>query len=206
VIQGRLTAPAGRFGEGSTYRANEVTALTWVHATLVETAVIAHDLVLPPLRPEERERYYRESRLLGSMFGLCEEDQPQDWGGFMLYCSNMWSSDILTVTPEARTIAEQVLKGAGSWLRAPGWYHTLTAHLLPAPVRDGFGLVYTDDERQSAERALRWIRRTYPLLPGRLRHVGPYQEALGRLSGRAQPTPFVRSLNRVWIGQPAMPN
>jgi uncharacterized protein (DUF2236 family) len=204
VIQGRLPAPAGRFKAGSAYRANEASALMWVHATLIETALMTHDLVLPPLSPGERERYYRECRLLGLMFGLSEEDQPRDWGEFMKYCESMWTSDVLTVTPEARTIAEQVLKGAGRWLRSPGWYHALTAHLLPEPVRGGFGLVYTDDERQRAERALRWIRRTYPLLPKRLRYVGPYQEAAGRLLGRVKPTLFVRGLNRLWIGRSHM--
>lgn len=174
VIQGRLPSPAGPFKAGSAYRANEGSALMWVHATLIETALLTHDLALPPLSPGERERYYQECQLLGFMFGLSEEDQPRDWGEFMKYCESMWTSDVLTVTPEARTIAEQVLRGAGSWLRAPSSYYAITAHLLPGSVRDGFGLVYTDDERQRAERALRWIRRTYPLLPKRLRYVGPY--------------------------------
>lgn len=206
VIQGRLPGPAGRFEADSAYRANEASALMWVHATLVETALMARNLVLSALSPEERERYYQECRLLGSMFGLSEEDQPRDWHGFTTYCRSMWSSDILTVTPEARFIAEQVLRGAGSWLHAPGWYHALTAHLLPEPVRDGFGLVYTDDERRRAARALRWLRRAYPLLPRHLRYVGPYQEAAGRLRGRARPTLFVRGLNQLWIGRPAMPS
>jgi uncharacterized protein (DUF2236 family) len=204
VVQGSLRAPTGRFKEGSAYHANEATALMWVHATLVETAVIAHDLVLPPLSPEERERYYQECRLLGSMFGLSEENQPQDWSGFMAYCSSMWSSDTLSVTPEARLIAEQVLQGAGSWLRAPGWYHELTAHLLPEPVRESYGLPYGQDEKRRAQRALRWMPRAYPLLPARLRYVGPYQEAVGRLRGRARPTPLVRSLNKLWIGRRSM--
>jgi uncharacterized protein (DUF2236 family) len=204
VVQGLLPVPAGRFEADSAYRANEASALMWVHATLIETALLTHDLVLPPLSLEERERYYQECRLLGFMFCLSEEDQPQDWGEFMKYCESMWTSDVLTVTPEARTIAEQVLRGAGRWLRAPSWYRALTAHLLPAPVRDGFSLVYTDDERQRAERALRWIRRTYPLLPKRLRYVGPYQEAAGRLLGRVKPTLLVRGLNQLWIGRSHM--
>jgi uncharacterized protein (DUF2236 family) len=119
VVQGLLPVPAGRFEADSAYRANEASALMWVHATLIETALLTHDLVLPPLSLEERERYYQECRLLGFMFCLSEEDQPQDWGEFMKYCESMWTSDVLTVTPEARTIAEQVLRGAGRWLRAP---------------------------------------------------------------------------------------
>jgi uncharacterized protein (DUF2236 family) len=201
VVQGLLPAPAGRFEEGSAYYANEVSALMWVHATLVETALMAHDLVLPPLSTEERDHYYRESRLLGLMFGLREEDQPQDWSGFLTYCRTMWSSDTLTVTPEARVIGEQVLNGAGSWLRAPGWHHALTARLLPEPMRAGFSLPYGVHEQRRAQAALQWIRRAYPLLPKPLRYVGPYQEAVGRLSGRARPAPIVSGLNQLWIGR-----
>ena len=61
AIYGRLTEDAGPFPAGSVYRANDVAALTWVHATLIDSALVAHDLVLPSLTAEERERYYAES-------------------------------------------------------------------------------------------------------------------------------------------------
>jgi uncharacterized protein (DUF2236 family) len=176
----------------------------WVHATLIETALLAHDLVLPPLTADEREGYYQESRKLGGMFGLSADMQPPTWTEFQAYCEGMWHSDVLAVSPGARRIAEQVLSGAGSWLRSPGWYHALTAHILPPALRKGFALPYCTRERRSAERALRWLRRVYPALPPTIRHVGPYQEAVGRLSGRAKPSPIVQGLNRLWIGQPTM--
>jgi hypothetical protein len=40
-----------------------------------------------------------------------------------------------------------------------------------------------------------------PLLPARLRYVGPYQEAQARLSGRAWPNIGTQVLNRLWIGR-----
>ena len=49
VVTGTLPQAAGRFEAGSAYSANEVSALRWVHATLVETALQTHDLVLPAL-------------------------------------------------------------------------------------------------------------------------------------------------------------
>src|SRR5215469_3802240 len=54
-IRGNLLAAAGPFAAGSRYVANDIEALRWVHATLVETALLAHDLVCPPLTSEERE-------------------------------------------------------------------------------------------------------------------------------------------------------
>ena len=56
-------------------------------------------------------------------------------------------------------------------------------------------------DRSLADRALAWLRRVYPVLPARLRYVGPYQEAKARLSGRVWPDVGTQLLNMVWIGQ-----
>jgi hypothetical protein len=58
TIHGRLPIPVGPFRAGSPYQANDLPALRWVYATLIETAVMTHDFVLPPLTAEERARYY----------------------------------------------------------------------------------------------------------------------------------------------------
>ena len=52
AISGYLPQRLGQYPKGSPYRANEVSALMWVHATLVETALTVHDLVLEPLGTE----------------------------------------------------------------------------------------------------------------------------------------------------------
>jgi uncharacterized protein (DUF2236 family) len=203
-VRGVLPEDAGRHAGGSPYRANAVPALRWVHATLVDTALVAHDLMLPPLSAAERERYYAESTVLGAMFGLEPEDLPRTWAEFAAEFDAMLGSDRLAVTGAARAIAAEVLAGAGSRIRAPGWYRALTAGLLPEGLRRGFDLPYGDAERRRADRAVHRLRRLYPLLPARLRHVGPYHEAVGRLAGRPRPDPLTRGLNRLWIGRPAL--
>jgi uncharacterized protein (DUF2236 family) len=204
-VRGSLPAGAGAFAQGSPYFANETATLLWVHATLVETALVAHDLLLPPLTTADREAYYQESRRLGALFGIEPESQPADWNEFAAYTEAMWHSDVISVGPPARRIAEQVLGGAGHWLRSPGWYRAVTAHLLPPVMREAFELPYRAAERRAAERALRWARRIYPVLPARLRYVGPYQEAVGRLCGRATPGMATQLLNRAWIGRAMLP-
>src|SRR3974390_1752048 len=52
-VVGVMPDSAGPFVAGSPYCANEVAALRWVHATLVESAVLARDLVLPSLSESE---------------------------------------------------------------------------------------------------------------------------------------------------------
>jgi uncharacterized protein (DUF2236 family) len=204
VIRGELPDPIGPFAAQSPYFANEASALLWVHATLVDTALVAHDLVLPPLSAAEREAYYQESRRLGALFGIPPERQPADWTSFEKYMETLLQSDALTVSPAARAIAGQILTGAGSWLFVPAWYRALTASLLPERLRAEFGLPDTGRDRERAERAHAWIRRVYPKLPARIRQVGPYREALGRLEGRRRPDGVTQLLNRFWIGRPTM--
>jgi uncharacterized protein (DUF2236 family) len=86
------------------------------------------------------------------------------------------------------------VSGAETWLSPPQWYRAVTAHLRPSRLRQGFGLPYDNAERRLAEGALAWIRRFYPALPERLRYVGPHQEAMARLSERAQPDLATRRL------------
>jgi uncharacterized protein (DUF2236 family) len=205
AVTGILPESVGPFPAGSPYRANDISALCWVSATLTETALVVHDLVAPPLTPEERERYYAESTLLGAMFGIPRDALPRDWAGFATYCEEMHQSETLTVTPAARAIATSVLAGAGSWLSSPDWYRALTASLLPERLRHAYRLPFGVCEQRSVDRALHRIRRVYPLLPPQLRTVGPYQEAVARLSGRKRPAAFTRLLNRFWIGQKVIP-
>jgi len=204
-ISGVLGERAGAFAAGSSYWANDVAALRWVHATLIETALLAHDLVRPALTAEDRERYWAEARLFAGLFGIPQSALPRGWANFAADNERMWQSEVLTVSSAARDIAVAIFSGSGTRLRLPFWYRALTAQLLPARLRDDFGLRYGEVEQSAADRALKLFRRIYPVLPPGLRLVGPYQEACARLAGQRQPGPVTRLSNRFWIGQPLMP-
>jgi uncharacterized protein (DUF2236 family) len=175
----------------------------WVYATLVDTALAAYELVLPQLGTETRERYYAEARILGVLFGIPLEAQPPNWAAFKRYVEAMLASDTLTVGSAARDIGANVLKGAGR-IPVPGWYRDVTVALVPEPLREGFALPFAPREQRRAARTLEAARRTYPMLPDRVRHVPPYQEAVARLTGRAGPDLVTRTLNRLWIGRTSM--
>jgi uncharacterized protein (DUF2236 family) len=56
---------------------------------LIESALMAHDLVLPAVRAQERELYYAESRRFAALFGVPASALPSDWAGFATYCEAM---------------------------------------------------------------------------------------------------------------------
>jgi len=203
-IRGELPEDVAAYRRGSRYEANEVAALRWVFATLVESAVIAYESVLPPLLPGEREQYFAESRLLAWLFGIPAEALPENWAAFAEYNRRMHASDTLGVSEGARLIGHGLLEGAGSWIHPPHWYRSLTAAWLPPRFREEFGLPFAERERRSAERALRWLPRLYRWLPAAVRFSGPWQEAQARLTHR-RPGLIAEWSNRFWIGEKRMP-
>jgi uncharacterized protein (DUF2236 family) len=204
AIGGTLAEDVGAFAAGSPYCANDVAALRWVHATLTDTALLAYQLVSPPLSARDRERYYADARLFAALFGIPQSALPQSWPDFARYVDDLFSSDTLVVGSAARSIAAELFSGAGTRLRAPFWYRALTASLLPPRLRDAFELPCGPPELRAVERALTVFRHVHPWLPARLRYVAPYHEALARLAGHDRPAPLTRLLNRFWIGRSSM--
>jgi uncharacterized protein (DUF2236 family) len=204
AIVGTLGESSPAFAAGSSYAANDVAALRWVHATLTDTALLAYQLVNPLLSAEDRERYYAEARLSAALFGIPPSALPQSWAGFTRYVEDMLNSEILAVGGTGRGIASQLFSGAGTFWRTPFWYRALTTALLPPQLRDAFEFPYGPREQRSAARVLALVRRVHPWIPARLRYVAPYHEALARLAGRERPAPLTRALNHLWIGQSSM--
>jgi uncharacterized protein (DUF2236 family) len=94
-IKGELPESVAGYPQGSPYEANEVNALLWVYATLIESALLAYDSVLPPLSLTEREAYYTESKTLAALFGIPPAALPVDWSRFEAYSRAMLTSDML---------------------------------------------------------------------------------------------------------------
>jgi uncharacterized protein (DUF2236 family) len=200
-ITGQLPWTSGPFAVGSTYCANAIPALRWVYATLIETALVAYELVLPPVTPQQREQYYRESQLFAGLFGIPKECLPQDWTAFANYFSAMLQSEILSVSERTRTMARRLIAGTDLWLPVPASYQDLTVVLIPPPLRGRFGFSLSAMQKRQIRHAVALTRRLYPLLPARLRYVGPFQEADERLAGRPVPDFVTRMCNRFWIGR-----
>lgn len=195
---------AARWKCGAHYEANEIHALRWVFATLVESAVMAYECALGPMPAAAREQYYADNKTLAALFGLPAQALPADWKAFVEYNRQMHASHELGVSSEARLYAGRLLTGAGSWIRPPSWFRALTVCWLPPRFRNEFSLPFGSNEQRAADRAVRWLPRVYRLLPAGLRFVGPWQQAQARLAHRA-PGLLTRMSNRFWIGDPLLP-
>ncbi len=207
-IAGELTEDTAGWKRGDRYEANEINALRWVFATLVESALLAYKAVFGALPPRDHERYYNETKTLAALFGIPASSLPANLEEFAAYnremCEAGDSSGALGVTADARAMAHNLLAGAGSWIRPPRWYRALTAGWLPSRLREEFQLNFGPAEQLSAKRALKRIPAVFRRLPSAIRFIGPWHEAQARLAGRA-PGPIARLGNRFWIGASQMP-
>jgi uncharacterized protein (DUF2236 family) len=202
-ISGELPHAVGAHPRGEHYEANEINALCWVYATLVESAIMAYEFVLPPLSRGERDQYYTESKRMAALFGIPAGALPSDWAAFEWYTAEMVESPLLGVGEDARALGHSVLSGVGTRVRPPRWYRALTAFWMPPRLRTAFELSFGALEEEAVQRVARWLLLLYSRIPRLLRLVGPFLEAEARLRGRS-PGPLTRGSNRFWMGQPRL--
>ena len=206
----RITGPLVNTQPSSQhYSANDIDAMLWVYATLIETAAKMYEAIFPPLTDEQKEQYYRESWLFGFLFGLPEEAFPQTWQAFLDYNRTMWSSNVLTVTTAGKELGQFLMYDLWEDERydrrqLAHHYRALTLGFLPEPILTQYGFEFGEDEQRVAENTLRWIRRIYPYLPKQVRFVPSYHEAQYRIIGQRQPNWLIRYLNTHWVGQPTL--
>jgi uncharacterized protein (DUF2236 family) len=166
---------------GPSYRARDPELSLWVHATLVDSTIVVADAWLKPLSPERRSRYYAETLPIGRAFGIPPPLLPADLGAFEAYLdSAMAPSGAVQVGPTARELADAVLHPplrpvvpALGWVPRAAYAWTLwpSVGLLPARIRDAYGLGWGPAERFVSAWLVAGWRAWRPILPGEFRQM-----------------------------------
>jgi uncharacterized protein (DUF2236 family) len=178
---------------GSGYRARDPELSMWVHATLVESTLVANDAWLGPLAAARAGRFYAEMRPIGAAFGIPDALNPPDLAAFERYVAGRLGPDgPVHVSPLARELAEAVLHpplpGILGRLPLPpalyDWTLWPAVRLLPPTVRAEYG--FPDDPARDVVSA--WLvagwRAWRPLLPAGFRQM-PAALAADRRVARA---------------------
>jgi uncharacterized protein (DUF2236 family) len=202
-IRGTMGETLGPYAAGSPYYANHPDALMWVFATLWDTSATVYERVVGPLADTERERHYQEGKRFAALFGVPDDRLPASYADFKAYVAAMCASETLAVGAAAREIVDLLFDRPRHIVTraVPGWYRSITADLLPAPLAQAFALEEPGKAKRTADRVIRRLSTVYRFLPGHVRWVGPYQEAVDRLAGRTTPRATTRAVNLMWLGQ-----
>ena len=190
---------------GLEYDALDPDLLLWVHAALVDSALLFEQLTVGRLDDRGRQRFYEEQMLAAEMVKVPRDRIPPTVPELREYIEDVVASGQLRLTDGAEVVAglfadpprdaqwRPVLKGVGR----------LAFGTLPAGLRELYG-VHLGPGRKAAMRAtFAAIRAGRPLLPARFRYIAPYQESLRERRLLASQRLRAWSRRRVGIGHDA---
>ncbi len=197
-ITGKITESAGSHANGSEYMANQVDALFWVHATLVDSAILTYDLLFKPLTFAEKDDYYRESKRFARLFGIPHDAMPDGWSEFEAYMQRMFDSDELFVGRPALELRE-LLFTAPRPVVAPTFkvLEALTGGMMPPRFRREFGFGDRKRDERAYQAATFALRKSLTRLPRVVRFMPAYLEAERRIAGRPDTARLSRMIERV---------
>lgn len=169
-VHGRLKQDVGVFPAGTAYSATDPELLLWVHATLIDSMLLAYESFVGPLTPDERDRYCAEAAETGEALGIPRDKMPISDAQLRAYLDRMYASGHIAVGPDARTLAAALFSPPlGPAVALGRVTRLLTKGLLPASIREGYGFAW-DSRRERTCRALVTLtRRVRRLLPAMLR-------------------------------------
>jgi uncharacterized protein (DUF2236 family) len=171
-VRGRLESGCGPFRAGTPYDANDPALLLWVHATLVDSALVAYRRFLGPLTLAERRAFYDESRVTARLFGIADADVPPTYDAFQTYMRAMLRGPQLAVSRDSRAIAAALLSPPlpPGLRQLAATTRLFTIGLLPAPIRQRYGYSWGPLRERTLDATAAAVRTGVPWLPSLLRH------------------------------------
>lgn len=165
---------------GAGYRARDPDLSLWVHATLVESTMVAYDRWLEPLGPDRAARFYAETVPIGRAFGVPAALLPADLDAFGAYVAEqLGPSGPVHPGAVARELAAVILHPPlpGVLGRVPiptplyDWTLWPALDLLPPAIREAYGFGWGTRERLVSAWLVAGWRGWRPLLPAGFRQM-----------------------------------
>jgi uncharacterized protein (DUF2236 family) len=175
-VHGVLEAARGPFPAGTAYSARDPALLAWVHATLLDSFLLAYERFVAPLTDAERDRYCQETARLGPALGIPPGRLPGDHAALSAYVGGMLAGGEIAVTDTARLLARDIVdRPIPRPLRWAAWPLVALARLpavglLPSPVREAYGFRWGRRQERGLDALAAAARAALPWLPSPLRH------------------------------------
>jgi uncharacterized protein (DUF2236 family) len=200
-IHGEIPQQIGAWRAGSPYHANDVDALRWVHATLVDTTIAVRERLDGALPTALKDTYIVEMNRFAALFGIPRERLPDGWLAHEAYMQRMIGSDLLAVSPCAKEMAMFLIGRAGSHSQPPlgRVAEMITATMLPAHLAKQFGLLRTRVSAASISITLGAFAPVYRRLPDRVVAIPARAMAARRIAGQP-PSRFASWTERQLFG------
>jgi uncharacterized protein (DUF2236 family) len=172
---------------GLRYDALDPELLLYVHACLVESALLFEHLMVGRLDDVGRQRFHEEQMLAAELCRVPRDIIPPTVSALRAWMADVAGSGILQVTDGARRVADLFLDPPqeAEWRPILGAVSRLAFGTLPVPLQRAYGFPTTRRRRAGVSVGLFAVRTLRPLLPPRYRFIAPYNEWRLRAKGRA---------------------
>lgn len=149
--------------------------LLWILAALADSSLLVHQRYVAALSDAERDAYWQDFRLLGTLFALPKKHSPRDIDAFDAYIAGMLAPGVLEVVPDARALGVEIVLNPPVPLPLRPLvelFNFITVGLLPGDLRRQYGLSWDPARALALRGGAEYARRVLlPLLPPRLRLV-----------------------------------
>jgi uncharacterized protein (DUF2236 family) len=186
---------------GRPYDALDPDLLLYVHACLVDSALLFERLAIGRLDDAGRQRFHEEQMLAAEMVEVPRDIIPRTVADLRSYLRGVLDTGILQVTDSARTVARLFddPPRESEWRPVLRGVSRLAFGTLPSAIREMYGVDLTRRRRAAMRATFSAMRALHPLLPPRYRYIAPYQEWRLRRRGTDVPTDVETARRRVGI-------
>jgi uncharacterized protein (DUF2236 family) len=158
-VRGKTPARYGPVPKGTPYAASDPELGLWVLASLADSALVYYERIFGALAASERERYWREYRLVGELLGLPPDSMPDTCQGLRQYVDGRLRDGSLWISDGRREQAVRMIfePPFSGWQRAAltpvtETLRLISVGLLPAEIRDLLGFSW-DPAREALLRS-----------------------------------------------------
>lgn len=171
---------------GLAYDGLDPELLLYVHACLVDSALLFEEKTVGELDGAERQRFHEEQMLAASMLLVPRQTIPPTVPELRRYLDGVVGAGILRATDSALRVASlfEDPPADAEWRPVLRIVSKLAFGTLPAPVRELYGHAMPPHRRAAMAATFAALRRVRPMLPERYRYIAPYQDRLAALRGR----------------------
>jgi uncharacterized protein (DUF2236 family) len=167
---------------GRPYDALDPELLLWVHACLVDSALLFERRTVGRLTDLDRQRFHEEQMATAELLELPRDRIPPTVAGLRTYIEDVVAGDALRVTEASLRVADLFRRPPpeADWrpvLRAVAWWAFGT---LPPKVRAMYGVRWGGLQDLRLGASLAALRAARPVIPRRYRWIVPAQHAAAR--------------------------
>jgi len=177
VIHQRVTgvlddANAGAMVPGGTrYAASDPALALWVHATIVESVLVAYEALVAPLARPDRDRFVEEWHPVAGLMGVPSSLLWSGDAALRAYVAGQINGGPVVPVPASRTAAAGVLHPPlpSSALRPVlGFAGLVSCGLLPDRLRAGLGVNWSRAHAATHASVCRGLRMAHQVMPRRM--------------------------------------